>query len=54
VLGEADLVKFARLRPDPGAARAFVERAAALLDQWHAAAPPQLASVAPEEADAFR
>jgi hypothetical protein len=38
LLGEADFVKFARLRPRADAAAAFVVRATALLDQWHGAA----------------
>ena len=37
LLEEADLVKFARLRPDEAAAAAFLARAHALLDHWRAA-----------------
>lgn len=37
LLAEADLVKFARLRPDEAAAAALVRRARALLAGWHAA-----------------
>lgn len=42
LLDEADLVKFARLRPEPSAADAFLARARALLAGWHEAAgrPP--------------
>ena len=36
LLEEADLVKFARLRPDEAAAARFLARAHALLDSWHA------------------
>lgn len=35
LLEEADLVKFARLRPDEAAAARFLARAHALLDSWH-------------------
>lgn len=38
VLGDADLVKFARAPRDAGAASAFAGEARALLDEWHAAA----------------
>jgi len=38
LLDEADLVKFARLRPEPSAADAFLGRARALLAGWHEAA----------------
>jgi hypothetical protein len=38
LLDEADLVKFARLRPEPSAADAFLSRARALLAGWHEAA----------------
>ncbi|HWB42759.1 MAG TPA: hypothetical protein VG500_15970 [Gemmatimonadales bacterium] len=48
VLGEADLVKFARLRPTPPDAEAYAIRARELLDRWHRAAP------AGEELDAVR
>jgi hypothetical protein len=50
-LGEADFVKFARLRPSADTARAFLAGAVALLDQWHDAA---LMPNAAEEADALR
>ncbi len=53
VLGEADFVKFARLRPRPDAARAFLAAASALLDRWHDATPPPPPNVA-EEVDALR
>lgn len=36
LLEEADLVKFARLRPDEAAAARLLARAHALLDSWHA------------------
>lgn len=49
VLGEADLVKFAKLRPDADDADRYVERARDLLDRWHRAAAP-----AAEEHDAVR
>jgi len=35
VLGEADLVKFAEIRPGPSAAGDFLERARHLLAAWH-------------------
>lgn len=35
-LAETDLIKFARVRPDPEAAEQAVERARQLLDGWHA------------------
>jgi hypothetical protein len=38
LLGEADLVKFARVRPDARTAERFAGQARALLDEWHAAA----------------
>lgn len=53
LLGEADLVKFARLRPPPRPALAFLDRVAALLDRWHAAEPPGTAEPV-EAADAVR
>ncbi|HEY7878372.1 MAG TPA: hypothetical protein VIC55_09105 [Gemmatimonadaceae bacterium] len=57
MLGEADLVKFARLRPAARPALAFLERATALLDRLHAAsassAPPSPSSVHREH-DAIR
>jgi len=37
LLDEADLVKFARLRPDAAAARTFLDRTRSLLARWHAA-----------------
>ena len=40
VLGEADLVKFAKLRPHADDADRYVERARDLLDRWHRAAAP--------------
>ncbi len=49
VLGDADLVKFAKLRPQADDADQFVERARDLLDRWHRAAAP-----AAEELDAVR
>ncbi len=36
LLEEADLVKFARLRPDEATAAEFLARVRALLDRWHA------------------
>ena len=48
VLGEADLVKFARLRPMPAEAAGYTVQARELLDRWHRAAP------AGEELDAIR
>jgi hypothetical protein len=50
VLGEADLVKFARRRPDPAAATAYVGQARELLRRWHAAASTR----EPADADALR
>ena len=47
VLGEADLVKFARQRPGAAEAAAILRAARELLDRWHQAA-------APEELDAVR
>lgn len=38
LLAEADLVKFARLRPDPGEAQAVLRAARNLLADWHRAA----------------
>ena len=38
LLAEADLVKFARRRPDTGEARAVVRAARNLLAEWHRAA----------------
>lgn len=54
LLGEADLVKFARLRPSAPLARAFVARAADLLDAWHEAATPALAVTAAGASGALR
>jgi len=54
LLGEADLVKFARLRPDADVARAFVARATNVLDAWHDAATPVLAAAGAGDADAVR
>jgi len=57
LLGDADLVKFARLRPGASAAGAFVERAIQLLDAWHEAEPAPAGAGAPaaaQEADALR
>ncbi|MGI9042071.1 MAG: hypothetical protein ACR2HK_13410 [Gemmatimonadales bacterium] len=48
VLGEADLVKFARRRPDPEAASVFLSEAGELLAAWRNAARPA------EELDAVR
>jgi hypothetical protein len=39
VLGDADLVKFARLRPAPDEAASYTTRARDLLERWHRAAP---------------
>jgi len=49
VLGEADLVKFARRRPGPAAAADYLREARELLRRWHDAARE-----ATEEADAVR
>ena len=49
VLGDADLVKFARSRPDPSAAAAHLREARELLRRWHEAL-----AESPEEADAVR
>jgi hypothetical protein len=48
LLYEADLVKFARLRPDPADAARFLQGCRVLLTDWHAAVP------AGEPADAVR
>ena len=37
LLGQADLVKFARLRPSPAPAAEFLEQCRSLLGEWHAA-----------------
>lgn len=42
VLAEADLVKFARSRPEPAAAAAHLRQARELLDRWHAAGPAEV------------
>jgi hypothetical protein len=47
VLGEADLVKFAKVRPAPGESTRYTVRARDLLERWHDAAPA-------EELDAVR
>jgi hypothetical protein len=39
VLGDADLVKFAQLRPRPDEAARYTTRARDLLEGWHRAAP---------------
>jgi hypothetical protein len=49
VVGDADLVKFARVRPDEAVAARFVRTARALLERWHA-----VAGAAPETTDAVR
>ncbi len=48
VLGDADLVKFAKLRPLPAEAASYTARARDLLERWHRAAPVN------EEFDAVR
>lgn len=48
VLGDADLVKFARLRPPAGEAAGYTAHARELLDRWHRVRP------AGEEHDAIR
>jgi hypothetical protein len=48
VLGDADLVKFAKLRPRPDEAASYTTRARDLLERWHRAAR------AGEELDALR
>jgi hypothetical protein len=48
VLGEADLVKFAQVRPGDGGAADFLRRARLLLEAWHEARPAE------ESADAVR
>jgi hypothetical protein len=48
VLGEADLVKFAKLRPVAGEATGYSGRARDLLERWHQASP------AGEKLDAVR
>jgi hypothetical protein len=44
LLEEADLVKFARFRPEPGSAAGLLQRARALLDRWHAAGEAERAA----------
>jgi len=39
LLDEADLVKFARRRPDPKSAEQFLARCRELLRQWHESSP---------------
>jgi hypothetical protein len=51
LLDEADLVKFARLRPSAQAAGEHLRRARALVERWHAAALPEPAEAV---ADAVR
>jgi hypothetical protein len=48
VLGDADLVKFAQLRPRPDQAASYTTRARDLLERWHRAPPVS------EELDAIR
>jgi hypothetical protein len=48
VLSEADLVKFAEVRPSEASAAGFLDRARRLLTAWHQA------SAVGEEADALR
>ena len=48
VLAEADLVKFAEVRPDAAAAAQFLDRCRSLLADWHATSPLE------EAADALR
>lgn len=54
VLGEADLVKFARLRPGAHLARAFAEHARDLLEAWHDDATPPLTATGAGTHDALR
>jgi hypothetical protein len=42
LLGEADLVKFALVRPGPEAAEQYLRAARELLERWHGAAEPEL------------
>ncbi|HEU5041831.1 MAG TPA: hypothetical protein VFT84_13455, partial [Gemmatimonadales bacterium] len=51
VLAEADLVKFARRRPDAAAAGAHLAQARQLLRRWHEAVPPAAVET---ESDAVR
>jgi hypothetical protein len=48
LLGQADLVKFAQLRPHPKTAERFLEQCRGLLRQWHDLSPTDVM------ADAFR
>jgi hypothetical protein len=48
VLRDADLVKFAAVRPDLGTAREHLQAARALLGDWRAVAQASEASSAPE------
>jgi hypothetical protein len=50
LLDQADLVKFARLRPRPETAGNFLERCRGLLRQWHEVSPTD----AMADADALR
>lgn len=49
LLNEADLVKFARLRPDESAARIFLAAAVRLLDRWYNAAQHMSVSASASE-----
>jgi hypothetical protein len=51
LLEEADLVKFARLRPSAKAAGSYLRRVRALVERWHASALPEPAEAV---ADAVR
>ena len=51
LFAEADLVKFARVRPSPEVAAALLEGAHALLADWHDATAP--AQAPPELEDAL-
>jgi hypothetical protein len=42
ILDEADLVKFARFRPESTPAREFLQRCRALLEAWHECQPAEL------------
>jgi hypothetical protein len=48
VLGDADLVKFAKIRPLPDEAASYTTRARDLLERWDRSAPRS------EELDAIR
>jgi hypothetical protein len=41
LLDQADLVKFARLRPDPETAEKFLEQCRGLLRHWHEISPTE-------------